>query len=64
MNPSGETEKQANLVWAKGSACVTEIPLDPEKPLTFGNSQEVENPSHLGVFSDPMSPIIKRKSKE
>ena len=58
VNPSGETEKQANPVWVKGPACET------EKPVTFRNSWEVENPSHLGVFSDPMSPIIKRKSKE
>ena len=64
MNPSGETEKQANPVWVIGSACETEKPMDPEKPLTFSNSREVEIPSHLGVFSDPMSPIIKRKSKE
>lgn len=60
-----ENESSVNPVGEKDPVCEQEKPVElgSEKNLVL-TSKEVKNPSHLGVFSDPKSPIIKKKSKE
>ena len=67
VNPVGEKDP----VGEKVPVCEKDPVCEQEKPVELGSekdlvltSKEVKNPSHLGVFSDPKSPIIKKKSKE